>query len=61
MKPRFHEILEHAIESGIARGWHIAHKHSDCPPEDTVKETIYQCVMGSLSEWFDMETYDNRP
>ncbi len=54
MTPRFHEVLELALEQGIDRGWAIAHKHEAVPSHDKVKDCIYDAVRGSLYEWFEM-------
>ena len=56
--PRFYQVLQMAIEEGIARGYTLAYKYQDDPPPDRIKEQIYDCVMGSLHEWFEMPKED---
>jgi hypothetical protein len=55
MKPKTYQLLQQCIEDGIARGWMRAHKHHDKPSEDVVKEEIYNCILGSIREWFDFD------
>ena len=59
MTPRLHLVLETAIEEGITRGWNVAHKHEEAPHPDRIKEHIYNCVLGSIYEWFIFEAEKN--
>ena len=52
MKPKFRVILEQALEEGIRRGYRRAFKHVENPTEDAICETIEDCVMSSLYEYF---------
>jgi hypothetical protein len=58
MKPRFHVILEQAIEEGVRRGWRRAHKHVENPTEESVWEQIEDGVMSSITEYFSFEDND---
>ena len=53
MKPKFHVILSQAIEEGVKRGYRRAYKHNEDPSEEVICETIEDCVMSSLYEYFD--------
>jgi hypothetical protein len=53
MTPKFQVILEQAIEEGVRRGYHLAHKHVENPSEESVIERIEECVLSSLYEYFD--------
>ena len=53
MTPKFRVILEQALEEGIRRGYRRAFKHNEDPSEEIICETIEDCVMGSLYEYFD--------
>ena len=53
MTPKFRVILEQALEEGIRRGYRRAYKHNENPSEEIICETIEDCVMGSLYEYFD--------
>ena len=53
MTPKFRVILEQAINEGVLRGYRRAYKHNENPSEEIICETIEDCVMGSLYEYFD--------
>ena len=53
MTPKFRVILDQAISEGVLRGYRRAFKHNENPTEETIIETIEDCVMGSLYEYFD--------
>ena len=55
MRPKFRVILDQAIEEGVRRGYHKAYKHTDAPTDEAVINTIEDCVMGALYEYFDFE------
>ena len=52
MTPKFRVILEQALEEGIRRGYMRAFKHNEDPSEEIICETIEDCVMSSLYEYF---------
>ena len=58
MKPKFRVILEQALEEGIRRGYRRAYKHNEDPSEEIICETIEDCVMGSLYEYFTFDDED---
>ena len=55
IKLNTYNILSEAITQGINFGWLHAHKHSDTPSEDTIKDYIYNDIMNSLSEVIDYD------
>ena len=55
MKPKFRVILEQAIEEGVRRGWHLAHKHVENPSEGAIIERIEDAVMSQIYEYFTFE------
>ena len=55
MTPKFRVILEQALEEGIRRGYRRAYKHNEDPSEEIICETIEDCVMGSLYEYFTFD------
>jgi hypothetical protein len=55
MKPKLRRILEDAIEHGIKRGWHRAHKHNENPDDTTIWQEIEDGVMSELYEYFTFD------
>lgn len=58
MKPRTFAIFEIAIEEGIEYGWRRAHKHTDSPSEDTIKEEISNAIFSELHKYFSFDEED---
>lgn len=52
MKPKIRAILEDCIERGVRRGYSRAHKHTPSPKEESIFESIEDCIMGEIYEWF---------
>jgi hypothetical protein len=55
MKPRIRVILEQAIEAGVRRGWHLAHKHVENPLPSAVLKCIDEAVMSEIYEYFTFD------
>jgi hypothetical protein len=55
MKAKTRVILEMAIEQGVARGYRRAFKHNDSPLEDAILQSIEDCVMSQIYEYFTFE------
>jgi hypothetical protein len=55
MKPKFRNVLEMALEEGVRYGWNRAHKYNPEPDIDAAADSIVQCIMDTLDEWFDFE------
>lgn len=53
MRVKPYDVLARCIEEGIAYGWNRAHKHTDTPSEDHVKEQMTTAILGEVSEYFD--------
>jgi hypothetical protein len=58
MKPKIRVILEQAIEDGVRRGYHRAFKHIDSPAEQTILDSIEDCVMSQIYEYFTFDEED---
>jgi len=58
MKPKTRVILEMAIEAGVRRGYSRAHKHVENPTEGAIIESIEDCVMSEIYEYFTFEEED---
>lgn len=48
-------VMSRAVEDGIAYGYRRAHKHTDTPSEEMIKENIYHGVMEAITEVFNIE------
>ena len=55
MKVKTSVILEQAIEEGVRRGWHLAHKHVENPEEHVIIDRINDAVMGQIYEYFSFD------
>lgn len=44
-----------AVEEGVAYGYQRAHKHTDQPSEEAVKQAIEEAVLNAIGNWFHMD------
>ena len=51
MKANMHKVLEHVLDVGIELGWRRAHKHTDTPSAELLKNSIEQAIWDELYEW----------
>ena len=51
MTPNMHKILEHCVDTGLELGWRRAHKHTDAPSAELIKNSIEQAIWDELYEW----------
>ena len=54
-----YRLVARAVEEGISIGWNRAHKHTDHPHEETIKNAIENEVMSALSDvivWPDIHS-----
>ena len=58
MYPKTRVILEQAINEGVARGYRRAFKHNDSPLEGAILDSIEDCVMGQIYEYFTFSEND---
>jgi hypothetical protein len=58
MKAKTRVILEMAIEQGVARGYRRAFKHNDSPLEGAILQSIEDCVMSQIYEYFTFKEED---
>jgi hypothetical protein len=52
---RSYSVLHRAVEEGVVLGWQRAHKHSDQPDAETVKDYIVQSVMDEIEAYFEFK------
>ncbi len=50
VKADIYKILSRAVGEGITYGWNRAHKHTDNPNEETIKDEIERAVMNEICE-----------
>ena len=55
LKANTYAILEECIEIGINGGWNKAHKHTDKPKEEYIKEQILHYIMLQICEKFKFD------
>jgi hypothetical protein len=55
MKPKVREVLELAIEQGVARGYRRAFKHVENPTEESILSSIEEHIMSAIYDWFEFD------
>ena len=55
LKPNVYTILQECIEIGINSGFNKAHKHTDTPNEEHIKEQILHYIMLEISKKFKFD------
>ena len=57
---RVYEVLERAVEEGVASGCVRAYKHTSeqQPPTEAQREEIVRAIIASVLEWFEVELGD---
>ena len=55
MRPKIRVILDRAIEEGVRRGYRRAFKHVENPSEEHILNTIEECVMSSVYDYFSFD------
>lgn len=45
-----YHIISQSVGNGIAYGWNRAHKHTDTPDADYIKEQIFNAIMSNLCD-----------
>ena len=55
LKVNTYAVLEECIEMGINGGWNKAHKHTDNPTEEQIKEELLRYIMLQICEKFEFD------
>jgi len=55
MKVKMYSLIERIVEEGIDAGWARAHKHTDEPYGDALKEHIQRYIMNGFDETFEFD------
>lgn len=58
MKPKDFKILVRCVEDGVAYGYSRAHKHTDTPTDEVVRDQIENAVIDEICEWFYFDESD---
>lgn len=45
-----YEILSRAVETGLELGWNRAHKHTESPDGELIRERQFDAIMCEVSE-----------
>jgi hypothetical protein len=53
---RAYPVLSRAIEEGVAYGWRHAHKHTDAPDDEAIRDHIVTAVLNEICEYFDFDS-----
>ena len=53
MRAKEYDVMERAVEEGVAMGLRHAYKYNPKPDETAIRDAIVQDVMNSICEWFD--------
>ena len=52
MTPNSYKIISDCVSNGIEQGWNKAHKHTDSPQEEIIKDQIEHYILLNIGENF---------
>ena len=58
MKVKMYKLIQEIVESGTESGYNRAHKHTDSPCDETIKNCIEQHIMNGFDEAFKFDQED---
>ena len=58
MRLKTYQLIDRIVEEGAEAGYNRAHKHTDSPNEETIKQCIHQYIMNGFDEYFDFSDND---
>lgn len=61
MRVNEYRVIDEAVDVGIGIGWTRAHKYTDHPTGEDIRNAIRDAVMNEICEWFVFtgEGHDN--
>jgi len=59
-KVRAYDVLRRAVEEGAEYGWRRAHKHTDSPDAETIKDQVVTAILNEVCEYFDFDDEDRQ-
>lgn len=57
MKAKEYNLIVQCVENGIQYGWNRAHKHTDTPAPEQIRDAIETAVLNEICEWFEFDDY----
>jgi predicted Zn-dependent protease with MMP-like domain len=60
MKVCAYDVLRRALEEGAEYDWRRAHKHTDSPDAETIKDQIVTTILNEVCEYFDFDDEDRQ-
>ena len=58
MTPKDFKLMVRCVEDGVAYGYSRAHKHTDTPTAEVVRDHIENAVIDEICEWFHFDEAD---
>ena len=55
MRIKMYPLIVRLVEEGIDAGWNRAHKHTDTPDEERIKNCIEYYIMSGFDETFEFD------
>ena len=55
MRIKIYKLIEQIVEQGTDAGYQRAHKHTNAPDEETIKNCIEQCIMNGFDDYFEFD------
>ena len=53
MRLKIYQMIERIVQTGTEAGYNRAHKHTDTPNEETIKQCIEQYIMHGFDDFFE--------
>ena len=60
MRVRAYDVLRRAVEEGVEYGWRRAHKHTDRPDADAIKDQFVTGILNEVCEYFAFDEEEVR-
>jgi hypothetical protein len=55
MKAKEYNLIAQCVEDGVMLGWNRAHKHTEDPDPEAIRDAIEQAILSEICEWFDFD------
>jgi len=55
MRVKIYQLIEQIVEVGAEAGYNRAHKHTDTPNAETIKQCIHEYIMNGFDEHFEFD------